>query len=79
MGEDVTPPELWLAWQIDRWGTEAVLGREAQSIRLLNTMSVLKAAYGVVRRLRSARGEKIHDLSESDREMIAWFREEGWL
>lgn len=42
-------------------------------------MGLLEAAYDAVKHLRSAEGDAIHKLSDDEDELLAWFREEGWI
>ena len=68
-----------LARLVDRWGSEAVFGRDGVALSTLVAMGVLENAYRLVRRLRNAKGDEIHQFSADDMAMIAEFREEGWL
>lgn len=64
---------------IERWGVAAVLGPGPVSLKRLQTMDALVNVYDTVKRMRGMQGEDIHKLSDAEREMIAEFRQEGWL
>lgn len=66
-------------WKVRAWGVEAVYGRGAVPLRDMQVMETLASVWNAIKRLRTLKGDDIHRLTESEREIIAWIREEGWL
>lgn len=79
--EGAPPPlELMLAWDCHRWETLPDAGGLLdQDYRLLMLMKVASNIHDTVTRLRSLVGDQIHSLSDNERRIIKWLRDEKWL
>jgi len=74
------PPELSLAWDVERWGTlPDAGGLYDQDAVLLHRMNVFSNVYKVVTRFRSAEGAQIHMLSHSEKKLIGELRKQGLI
>ena len=79
--EGGTPPaELRLAWDCKYWGTLPDAGAYyEQDYFLLARMRTLDNVYSTVSKLRNARGEQIHKLTESERRLLKFLVDIGLL
>jgi len=64
-------------WKVRRWGVEAVYGRGAIPLRDMQVMETLGAVWDTLKRLHSLKGDEIHRLTDGEREVLAWLRDEG--
>lgn len=77
--DDGPPPvDLQLAWYCEQW-PGLVVDMTRQEFRAVHRMTVARNYYRCVSRLRGLRGDQIHSLSDNERRMIRYLREEKIL
>lgn len=79
-GEGDPPPELILAWSCERWNClPETGGYYDQDHQTVYRMAVFSNIYAVVSKLRNAKGEQIHRLTEADRKLLRKLVDMGLL
>ena len=74
------PAELRLKWMCQNFSSMPDSGgMNDQDFVLIRRMIVLNNVYNTVSKMRSLKGAAIHALSISDRQLVAWLRDEGVL
>lgn len=77
--DDAPPPlPLEIGWQCERWhclpDAGGLLDQDAQ---LMREIAACMNVYGTITRVRSLRGKQIHQLTERERRLIKYLRDEG--
>lgn len=77
---DPPPDELVLGWQCERWHTlPEPGGMYDQDAGLVYRMGALMNIHRTVSRVRNLYGAQIHSMSDSERRMIRWLREQEMM
>lgn len=77
--ETQPPGELKLAWWCGDNLLPEVGGVLDQDYGLMQRMNVLHNVYRTVQRVRGMRGAEIHRLTDGERSIIKWLRDDGML
>jgi hypothetical protein len=79
-GNTSAPPELKLSWQCERYSCLPENGGMLdQDHTTMLRMAVLSNIYNAYSHYRNAHGTQIHSLSESERRILRWMKDEGIL
>ena len=74
------PPELKLAWQCERWGALPDKGAYLdQDYVLMSRMTALSNINNTLQRWKNAEGRSVHSLSDGDRRILKWLKDEGLM
>lgn len=68
-----------MLWKVERWGAEAVFGRGAIPIKDMQRMELAGTVWNTIKRVQSLSGDDIHKLTDGEREILAWLREDGYF
>ena len=78
-GDGAAPPELRLAWMCGDSKLPEAGGVYDQNFVTLNRMTAAVNIYNIITRMQGLVGEQIHSLTRSERKLIRWLRDEGYL
>lgn len=77
-GRGSPPPELQMAWRCERWNALPDAGGiYDQDAQLMTRMDALQNVYKTVTRVRSMKGEQIHQLTDHERRLLRALMDEG--
>lgn len=79
-GDGAPPPELSLQWQCERYrAMPDAGGMFAQDYGLMQRMAALSNIHNALTKLRNARGEQIHALTEFERRVLRLLMDNGLI
>jgi hypothetical protein len=79
-GDEAPPPELKLAWACERWHSLPEAGAYLdQDYQLMNRMNIFTNIYNVYSHYRNLQGSQIHTLSDGQRNVLRWLKDNGIL